>query len=193
MIDFDELKKLQSESVATPDEKWRITKLRNGDIAIETDDANITIVYPEGLLAEVDAQYIVALHNKADELIGLAERALEFEESYRCTISEKCNPMDDRAHCSCVPALKGRIQKLEQEVTGAMLADVSNAEGLQVTIVQLEDRVRKLKAALKVYADPKNWSRSSRFYHSVVFTGKLRLKDIYGGAIAHRAMRSAVK
>jgi septation ring formation regulator EzrA len=42
-----------------------------------------------------------------------AERAetelADIKESYRETVNEKCNPRDDRVHCSCVPALRAEL------------------------------------------------------------------------------------
>jgi hypothetical protein len=43
----------------------------------------------------------------------------DYEESYRATMSEKCDGKDDRVHCTCVPDLRRGLERLRGVVEAA--------------------------------------------------------------------------
>lgn len=48
----------------------------------------------------------------------LEQELSDIKDSYARTVNEKCNPKDDRVHCTCVPWLRKRIKELEAQLKG---------------------------------------------------------------------------
>jgi len=79
--------------------------------------------FSKEFLEESEKQYMrAAIEGRDTRIAELESRLQDYEDDYKSTVNEKCDPeKDDRVHCTCVPHLKRRIKELEDRINKAPL------------------------------------------------------------------------
>ena len=76
--------------------------------------------------------------------IGWGEELVDIKETYKNIIDEKC--AGDEKHCTCVPALRKKIEELKKKV----MASKCIAEGIATVSLEYFDKLQSLKKKLTV-------------------------------------------
>ena len=100
----------------------------------------------------------------------------EHKDYYAKVINEPCP--SDEIHCTCVPALRARIEEMESQLAAerdALLTSASEVVGMDV-------RIKELETALKFYANKGHWMTDGLGSEPVSHI------DLDGGEIARRAL-----
>jgi predicted nuclease with TOPRIM domain len=83
----------------------------------------------------------------------LQDRLDDYQEDFKSTINEKCDPeKDDRVHCTCVPHLRQRIKELEVQVENVGICDVCRDASL-LKADECVARVHELEAEAKAESE----------------------------------------